>query len=167
MQAILHPHARNDPTPTRKRRNPELPESFQWKEISLNISVEHKVLQGSTLVFYDYCCYVADIKLDVGLFQLPPCTMWKCTQKNTQMTFLTSPIHMIYWERPWRTLTKTSAHSGLTHPKLLIEQQESRVTKLKWLKVILSNAVVGLFLLSRYMALLNQICLPQPRNTGL
>lgn len=70
-------------------------------------------------------------------------------------------------------LSKTQVITLLTVDLSQTSQWKSRVAKLQWLKVILSNTVVGLSVSSSptvtwnfYMLLLNQICLPQSRTTG-
>lgn len=76
-------------------------------------------MQGSTLSAYNHYCYVTDSKLDVDSFNHRPVLFGNSQCEKTQMNFLTSPTWVESLEDAVKNTDHVSAHSGLTHPKLV------------------------------------------------
>lgn len=93
-------------------------DSFQ-RNLLPSIPVVHKAMQGSTLSVYNHYCYVTDSKLDVDAFNHHPGLFGNSHSEKTQMNFLTSPTQVEGLEDAVKSTDHVSAHSGLTHPKLV------------------------------------------------
>lgn len=76
-------------------------------------------MQGSTLSAHNHYCYVTDSKLDVDSFNYHPVPFGNSHSEKTQMNFLTSPTWVESLEDAVKNTDHVSAHSGLTHPKLV------------------------------------------------